>query len=412
MAYAEKRGKGPFPWRVRFKRPDGTWDSAPGFATKEAALKHGRAQETDIDRGIWIDPRKSAIPFGEVARGWFAENPRAANTDDTREYLLDRVIGPRWDSVPIAEVLWYPVKTWANALAISRNTVDSAVSLMSTIMSAASDANLIASNPLAGRRRRSANLKDPVNVEPKPTVWPQAEQAAAVAARMGAVPGLMEIAQYVMGPRFGELAAVHRERSLVLRTDMIDGRPWTRRVLSIPKDRGAVEYVKLRNADPEETRRRVRRLASPKSNPSVREVDIPPFLDLLLDAHLQQWPHEFVFATSRGTLRSLSDYNRTIKAATDGWPTTDKRKAAAPILPGLSSHGNRHGHATWMADVGLQEALRRYVLGQRAAGMAGVYEHPTPAMRKARVDLLERLWARPGVGDVYLSGPRAIRASA
>jgi hypothetical protein len=38
VAYAEKRGKGPQPWRVKYKLPNGTEASESGFETKAAAL--------------------------------------------------------------------------------------------------------------------------------------------------------------------------------------------------------------------------------------------------------------------------------------------------------------------------------------------------------------------------------------
>lgn len=37
MAYAEKRGKGPAPWRVKYKLPNGTETSESGFETKAPA---------------------------------------------------------------------------------------------------------------------------------------------------------------------------------------------------------------------------------------------------------------------------------------------------------------------------------------------------------------------------------------
>lgn len=38
MAYAEKRGKGKRPWRVKYKLPSGTDASESGFETKSGAL--------------------------------------------------------------------------------------------------------------------------------------------------------------------------------------------------------------------------------------------------------------------------------------------------------------------------------------------------------------------------------------
>lgn len=45
MAYAEKRGKGPRPWRVKYKRPDGSEVCRSGFETKASALPWGRDEE-------------------------------------------------------------------------------------------------------------------------------------------------------------------------------------------------------------------------------------------------------------------------------------------------------------------------------------------------------------------------------
>jgi hypothetical protein len=44
VAYAEKRGKGPRPWRVKYKVPGGE-ASESGFETKQAALVWGQDQE-------------------------------------------------------------------------------------------------------------------------------------------------------------------------------------------------------------------------------------------------------------------------------------------------------------------------------------------------------------------------------
>src|SRR5437899_2606866 len=56
MAYAEKRGKGPAPWRVKYRLPSGQETSESGFETKAAALAWGRDQEARIREGRWADP--------------------------------------------------------------------------------------------------------------------------------------------------------------------------------------------------------------------------------------------------------------------------------------------------------------------------------------------------------------------
>jgi hypothetical protein len=60
MAYAEKRGKGPAPWRVKYRLPSGIEVSESGFETKAAALTWGRDQEARIREGRWTDPNAAA----------------------------------------------------------------------------------------------------------------------------------------------------------------------------------------------------------------------------------------------------------------------------------------------------------------------------------------------------------------
>lgn len=419
--YAEPRGDGPYPYRVRWPKPPGPdgvihWGSASGFTDEESALEHGYEQMLKVKNGTWIDPRKAATPFGEFAEKWLASHQRSISTNDNRRYLLKAVLSPRWAQTPLAEINWDEVKEWANSLPIPVTTVNNAVGLMSSMLTSASDAHMIGANPIAGRKRNSG-VKAPANLEPKVIVWPSAAQSAAIAARLSRIEGLMQLWQTFMGPRVNEMLALRRTASFAERTDVVDGQPWTRRVMLVTRDAGSLEQVVVTEEDEDGQLRTRRRLApaAPKNRHSVREADIPPFLCDLLDLHLAEWDHDYAFASLAGGFRYYSNFDKNISTAAAGWPESPKRRgskgraAAAPILPGLASQGNRHGHATMMADWGLPEVLRRRILGQKMPGMAGVYEHPTPAMRKRRVDLLEDLWWSAGVADVYLAGANAIR---
>ncbi len=50
MTYAEKR-------RARWRGPDGTLESKPGFRTRKEAEKYGRDQEAAIRNNTYVDPR-------------------------------------------------------------------------------------------------------------------------------------------------------------------------------------------------------------------------------------------------------------------------------------------------------------------------------------------------------------------
>jgi hypothetical protein len=62
-----------------------------------------------------------------------------------------------------------------------------------------------------------------------------------------------------------------------------------------------------------------------------------------------------------------------------------------PVRRGLSPHGLRHGHQTWLDDLGVQEMLKSERMGHEIPGMAGVYGHVMPEWRaRLRTQLQER----------------------
>lgn len=63
-----------------------------------------------------------------------------------------------------------------------------------------------------------------------------------------------------------------------------------------------------------------------------------------------------------------------------------------PLRPGLTPHGLRHGHQTWLDDLGVRYVLQSERMGHEVPGMRGVYSHITPRMRAELRDGLEQLW--------------------
>src|SRR5437667_64871 len=103
MAYAEKRGKGPRPWRVKYKVPGGE-ASQSGFETKQAALGWGRDQEAKVRAGTWTDPGAGEITVSEWIDRWTAMQDVGPSTMANREYriglerdlLLPSLINVEW----------------------------------------------------------------------------------------------------------------------------------------------------------------------------------------------------------------------------------------------------------------------------------------------------------------------------
>lgn len=116
MAYAEKRGRGPKPWRVKYRRPDGTEGSESGFETKRQALTWGREQESKISSGQWTDPGASKILVNEWIERWLEAQDVGLSTTDTRDYLIRRFIAPQWGSRELGSIGSDEINSWEKAI--------------------------------------------------------------------------------------------------------------------------------------------------------------------------------------------------------------------------------------------------------------------------------------------------------
>jgi hypothetical protein len=63
-----------------------------------------------------------------------------------------------------------------------------------------------------------------------------------------------------------------------------------------------------------------------------------------------------------------------------------------PVLPGLTPHGLRHGHQTWMDEDRIADVLKSERMGHEVPGMRGVYSHVSPAMRAELTTALQERW--------------------
>ena len=63
-----------------------------------------------------------------------------------------------------------------------------------------------------------------------------------------------------------------------------------------------------------------------------------------------------------------------------------------PVLPGLTPHGLRHGHQTWMDEAGIPDVLKSERMGHEVPGMRGVYSHVSPSMRADLTAALQERW--------------------
>jgi hypothetical protein len=72
-------------------------------------------------------------------------------------------------------------------------------------------------------------------------------------------------------------------------------------------------------------------------------------------------------------------------------------------VPGLTAHGLRHGHRTWVAEDGIPDILAEQRLGHEVPGMRGLNIHVSDRMCETLIKALQARWedslrARAAIG--------------
>lgn len=408
MAYAEKvfkvrNGKPTkqHTWRSRYKRPDGTWGSEPGFPTKKLAEEWGEGQEAAIREGRWIDPALSRVTFGDFTKKWMAAQTPRGRTVINRWELLERHILPRWEHTPLGAINWFDVEAWSRTKTCAVSVVGHCLTLMSQIMTGAVDARHVPVNPLYGRRKtgKSNSAASGPRKASDEEKWAPPEVVLQLARRMGPVNGLHVLTTAFTGLRWGEGTGLHRRNTLLTRRQAYDGGFFECPIIRVEADEGELAEYLVREEGVKK-KRRIQQLEPPKNATSVRDIDVPPFLAKLLAKHLANSPHDFVFCTPTGTWWWRNNWGVLMRPAADGRPATERhgrwpaKEEWEPIMPGLTMRDLRHTHDTWQAEDNVAPILAHEQAGHKFPGIKGVYQHPTPEMRQYRLEALQRRYER------------------
>lgn len=397
MASAEKRGKSKKPWRARYKRPDGTWGSEPGFATKAAALKFGRDQEADVTAGRWRDPRGGDITLAEWWAVWFPAQDYAGSTWDAYDSYWRNHIEPWRGSAPIGSITATDVQNFRRDLRgkLAAATITKGVMLVLRMLmeDAVAEQRLQASPVVMSRRQRKKEAKEEKLQQRKDAaadkparkgIALELRAVLAVAVRLPADVALMVLIAAFMGFRWGELIGMRRRYLMLMPAE--SGRPASGWYIIDDLD-GAVK----------QDRRGTRTYGPPKTGVG-RTVMFPPFLvELLLD-YLDGLPidQDELFLTGAGTLhlRSGTAYQKLVRAC-DGQKAGKRKPAIAPVAKGVRWHDLRHTAKTWLVEDGVPDVMRDEALGHARndrSDMDHVYVHATAAMRAQRLAVLQRRW--------------------
>lgn len=423
---AERRGKGEFPWSVKIPTLERTasgavrYIRASGFVDQDAALAHGWAQMAKQRSGSWTDPRKAATPLGDWVKIWLEAQSHSTKTASTRRRYLRNHILPQFGETPLNEINRFVVKAWAGRMTCAEVTRNNVVSLLSTILTAAADADMIDANPIFRLRLSKAGAQRAAVMQTDEDVWALPEQAVPIAQRLWDggrhSDALMVLTAAFCGLRYGELTGLHVDNCCLVRRDELEGKPWMRYVIRIDPLVGSLhETTEL---DEEGVERTVLYLEPPKPPNGAREVDVPDFLAQLLIPHgarvrarCEQLPPDdpargIVFTTPRGCLWRRSNWSGVMRPACDGRAERPRRRGTAgsqawePLVPRLTLHGLRHGNRTAMEEDEIAEVLMDQAMGHEVPkerrAIRKRYTHVTAAMRKKRLDALTARWEKAG----------------
>ncbi|WP_162186140.1 tyrosine-type recombinase/integrase [Amycolatopsis jejuensis] len=332
--------------------------SVGGFVSEDTARDYLADMAADRRRGTWIDPVGGRM----LLRAWVERWVPSLDLDErTVESYCSRLrchILPEFGEMPLGAITSLDIALWAKRLSARYvpATVSGLVNLLSMILADAVDERLIAVNPVhRHRHRRRGRRSRYVRAE---RVWATPEQVVQVAAQAeqfgGRAAFLLVVTAAWTGCRWGELAGLHRS--------MVD------------LDRGVLVIDRFLGSLHESGRRRW--LGPPKTPSSARRISLPPFLVELLREHLETHPFEFVFTTPSGCWWWRSTFiRRVFRPAVDG--TRDGRAVA--VRPGLTFHGLRHSHKTWLIADAVPEIAQARRLGHRLDNrVVETYSHVAP----------------------------------
>ena len=363
-------------WRVRFPDEDGTIASVGGFPTRDLAAEYAATLQVRQRQGAWVDPMAGRMRLRDWVDEWWPSIDLAERTMEGYRSNLRNHVLPRWGDRRLCDIMTADVYAWARDLrnvGYAPATVATQTKLLSMLLADAVDARLIAVNPVR-RRRRGRRVIAPV----RERVFAEPDQVLRIARRAGVLGDptveLLIITAAWTGARWGEVTGLQR-----VNTHLGDG------VIVIDPNVGALH----------ESGEKLW-LGPPKTSASVRSISLPPFLIDLLRDHLDTHDSPMVFCGPRGgLLRRSNIYRRVFRPACDGTSHAPGRPDAdsGPIRPGLTFHGLRHSHKTWLIEDGAPEIAQARRLGHHLPNrVVETYSHVARGVEQRLLDGLEHRW--------------------
>lgn len=455
MAHAKTRGKhvhlrwkrADGTWGSASRNPD----TGLRWASEAEAEKWGEDREVLERLGLVAQPEtQQAAPEEVTVEEWFATwwpaQDLGLRTRGNYAYLFEAYILPEWGRRALSSITASEVNKWEQRLLAAGyergGVAGGARSKFATFLGDAVTEGLIGSNPALRQRNRGRRSGVGTAGRTREKVWTSARDALLLAERLGVLGRVDDFALGLMlpytGMRWGEAVGLQPTyvRLGSLRVDWQLAEDGGRFYLMPPKDDSnrvidLPPFLSCLLSDLKQTRDGQRCRCKPVTVEDQKEqpcqgggrfVFLGPrhghlrnsnygrdFLDPAADGRYaeekgkryrparrvlvnlgegtlwpgQPWPHWESVIRGRGSGSRRYD------------PGDDRLALAewAPIAAGLSAHGDRHAHSTWLGDLGTPVALRDDRMGHVSPenrGMRRTYTHVSDESRaKLRDDLQE-----------------------
>ncbi len=353
MAYIEKRGNN---WRVRFKRPDGSYGTDPDkFDNKTAAKQRAEEIEAEERAGTFVDPTLSTTKLGKYVPGWFDRMRFQIPNDRTKRSQWRKHIEPKWGDWEFRAIARMNVQEWVNEMTdagVGGRSVNAIYGTFRQIMRHAEVDGYVPKNPCVMITLPDGTPEERENATPLEVL----RLAAAVGPFFPVV-----LATAYTGFRWGEATGIKRD--LVRHHPGDNGRRKGRRVFV----HNRAEAVTLADG-------------KPRKGHSYRDLALPDWLAEIFDEQLASHDSEYVFPSDRGKVLRP-------KAFRELWvPARDR------IKPGFHFHDLRHTHETWMEADRTPEVLRNKRMGHKSGKMSQHYAHVEAAMEDDLMADLTKRW--------------------
>ncbi|MGP3914386.1 tyrosine-type recombinase/integrase [Nonomuraea sp. 10N515B] len=428
------------------------------FASEQAAKDWGIAQEVDIKRGVWRDPELGKLTLQDWVDQWWPAQDLALKTRRNYAYSIKKHILPFFGGRTLSSLTPIEIAQWERSIVAAGYAVNVANGARARLISILGDAvaeGLIASNPALRPRKRGRKTK--VAGRSREKVWATPRQVLLLAEREAVLSdrddefyAVVTLAYTAM--RWGELTGLDRDHvrlgSIRVDWQLVEDRgrfyrlppkDASHRTLDVPPFLAALisEWVQLHPDQKCEC------AGGPPADGGEKPCQGGmPYMWLGQGAPRRG--EDGKIAIERGHIRASNHDRRLWSPAVDGryagsrgrpgrrvlvdvretpwpgrvlppWPAAERGKTFVPprgrgfwgydiqrqhvyswlpLLPGLTPHGLRHSHQTWMAEDRIDEKLRDERMGHASEGMRAHYTHISEGMRQQLKDALQARWER------------------